>query len=149
MRLVDWATSTLTSATSSLLLQNQRTGSRAAFASTTTARPVSGFQFHVEAKQNKVARTILTQKQRTYNKARKSEIATRIKKVRTLAEMLLPSATEDNVAELEKLISEATKSVDKAVAKGVLHKNTGARRKSKMAKCKQAALKANDLMTYN
>merc|ERR1712100_63738 len=108
-----------------------------------------GFQFHVEAKQNKVARTILTQKQRTYNKARKSEIATRIKKVRTLAEMLLPSATEDNVAELEKLISEATKSVDKAAAKGVLHKNTGARRKSKMAKCKHAVLKANDLMTHN
>ena len=63
--------------------------------------------------------------------------------------MLLPSATEDNVAEVEKLISEATKSVDKAVAKGVLHKNTGARRKSKMAKCKHAVLKANDLMTHN
>merc|ERR1712070_1090363 len=110
---------------------------------------------HLDAHSNKTKKkknmsaTIPTQKQRTYNKARKSEIATRIKKVRTLAEMLLPSATEDNVAELEKLISEATKSVDKAVAKGVLHKNTGARRKSKMAKCKHAVLKANDLMTHN
>ena len=110
---------------------------------------MSGFQFHIEAKQNKVARTLLTQKERTYTKARKSEIATRIKKVRTLAEILLPAATEDNVAELEKLISEATKSVDKAVSKGVLHKNTGARRKSRMARCKQAVLKANNLMTYN
>jgi len=130
-------------------LVQKKTGSRAAFASTAAAKPVSGFQFHVEAKQNKVARTILTQKQRTYNKARKSEIATRIKKVRTLAEVLLPSATEENVAELEKLISEATKTVDKAVAKGVLHKNTGARRKSRMARMKQGVLKANNLMTYN
>lgn len=63
--------------------------------------------------------------------------------------MLLPSATEENVAELEKLISEATKTVDKAVAKGVLHKNTGARRKSRMARMKQGVLKANNLMTYN
>ena len=110
---------------------------------------MSGFQFHIEAKQNKVARTLLSQKERTYNKARKSEIATRIKKVRTLAEVLLPSATEENVAELEKLISEATKTVDKAVAKGVLHKNTGARRKSRMARMKQGVLKANNLMTYN
>jgi small subunit ribosomal protein S20 len=128
-------------------------GSRAAFASSTAAKPsggvVSGFQFHVVAKQNKVARTILTQKQRTYNKARQSEIATRMKKVRTLAEVLLPSATEENVLELEKLISEATKTVDKAVAKGVLHKNTGARRKSRMARMKQGVLKANNLMTYN
>lgn len=143
---------TLTDERFSTSLFQQQTGSRAsAFqtSTTTTKKPVSGFQFHIEAKQNKVARTLLSQKERTYNKARKSEIATRIKKVRTLAEILLPAATEDNVAELEKLISEATKSVDKAVSKGVLHKNTGARRKSRMARCKQAVLKANNLMTYN
>ncbi|CAL6294779.1 unnamed protein product [Bathycoccus prasinos] len=139
-------------APSSLLSSRFSNGSRASpfqTSTTTTKKPVSGFQFHIEAKQNKVARTLLTQKERTYNKARKSEIATRIKKVRTLAEILLPAATEHNVAELEKLISEATKSVDKAVSKGVLHKNTGARRKSRMARCKQAVLKANNLMTYN
>lgn len=146
---VDISHSRKTNALSLFLSHLVQTGSRAAFASTAAAKPVSGFQFHVEAKQNKVARTILSQKQRTYNKARKSEIATRIKKVRTLAEVLLPSATEENVAELEKLISEATKTVDKAVAKGVLHKNTGARRKSRMARMKQGVLKANNLMTYN
>jgi small subunit ribosomal protein S20 len=104
--------------------------------------------FQILCKQNKVARTILSTKQRMYNKAKKSEIATRIKKVKTLAELLLPSATADNVTELETLISEATKAVDKAVSKGVLHKNTGARRKSRMARAKKAVLLANNMMTY-
>ena len=46
------------------------------------------------------------------------------------------SVTEEDIGDLETLISEATKAVDKAVGKGSLHKNTGARRKSRMSKYK-------------
>lgn len=48
--------------------------------------------------------------------------------------------SEADVAPLEALISEATKELDKAVSKGVLHKNTVARRKSRLADAKRAAL---------
>ena len=47
----------------------------------------------------------------------------------------------------ETLISEATKAVDKAVSKGVLHKNTGARRKSRMSKYKQDLRREKGLLT--
>ena len=52
-----------------------------------------------------------------------------MKKVFLKAEALkAASACSDaDVGELEALISQATKAVDKAVGKGVLHKNTGAR----------------------
>lgn len=42
---------------------------------------------------------------------------------------------------------QATKEIDKAVQKGVLHKNTGARRKSRMAAAKRAALIKGGLYT--
>ena len=73
------------------------------------------------------------------NKMRKSEITTRMKKVFLKASALKEAAsvTEEDIGDLETLISEATKAVDKAVGKGTLHKNTGARRKSRMSKYKQ------------
>ena len=59
---------------------------------------------------------------------RKSEITTRMKKVFLKASALgeQEACSEEEIGDLEKLI-EATKAVDKAIAKGVLHKNTGAR----------------------
>lgn len=42
------------------------------------------------------------------------------------------------VETVEALISEATKAIDKATAKGIIHKNTAARRKSRMARAKHA-----------
>ena len=55
--------------------------------------------------------------------------------------------TDADVGELEALISQATKAVDKAVGKGVLHKNTGARRKSRMSKYKQELRRDKGLLT--
>ncbi len=48
--------------------------------------------------------------------------------------------SEEVFKPIEKLISEAYQEVDKAVSKGVLHDNTGARRKQRLAVAKQAAL---------
>merc|ERR1719440_2292329 len=101
------------------------------------AARVSGARvvFAVEAKQNKKARVVKSRNERLKNKMRKSEITTRMKKVFLKAEALKAASacTDADVGELESLISQATK----AVGKGVLHKNTGARRKSRMSKYKQ------------
>ena len=113
-----------------------------------TATPARG-AFVVRSAQNKEARTRLSRKERTYNKARKSEITTRMKKVFVKQSELMAasSCTDDDVSGLESLISEATKAVDKAVARGVLHKNTGARRKARMSKYKHELRRAKGLMT--
>jgi small subunit ribosomal protein S20 len=48
--------------------------------------------------------------------------------------------TEEAVAPVEKLIAEAYQEIDKAVNKGVLHQNTGARRKARLARAKKSLL---------
>merc|ERR1711966_79049 len=72
----------------------------------TTASPARG-AFIVRAAQNKVARTRLSQKERLYNKARKSEITTRMKKVFVNASELMAAdaCTEADISGLETLIS--------------------------------------------
>ena len=60
------------------------------------------------------------------NKMAKSELKTMIKKFDTSA------ATGKD--EAQQAFTGAVKTVDKAVARGILHKNTAARRKSAMAK---------------
>lgn len=48
-----------------------------------------------------------------------------------------PEGAEAQVAALEKLVSEAYKEIDSAASKGVIHANTAARRKARVAKYKQ------------
>jgi small subunit ribosomal protein S20 len=48
---------------------------------------------------------------------------------------------------VESLISEAYQEIDKAVQRGVLHANTGARRKARLAAAKRAALIKGGLYT--
>ncbi len=59
------------------------------------------------------------------NKANRSALKTEIKKANAAI------ATGDNAQEAVRL---ATKKIDQAVAKGLLHKNTAARKKSALAK---------------
>ncbi|CAK9182979.1 unnamed protein product [Ilex paraguariensis] len=49
-----------------------------------------------------------------------------------------PSAQPEEVLSIEKLIAEAYSVIDKAVKVGTLHRNTGARRKSRLARRKKA-----------
>lgn len=58
----------------------------------------------------------------------------------------LPSS-EDDIKPVEKLISEAFQEIDKAVVKGILHTNTGARRKAKLAAAKRHLLTEAGLYT--
>ena len=60
------------------------------------------------------------------NKANRSLLKTEIKKAN--------AAIEANAADKDIAVKAAVKKIDQAVAKGLLHKNTAARRKSALAK---------------
>ncbi|CAA7015055.1 unnamed protein product [Microthlaspi erraticum] len=81
-----------------------------------------------------------SEKRRVYNKSKKSEARTRMKKVLEALEGLKkkPDAQQDEIVTVEKLIGEAYSAIDKAVKVRALHKNTGARRKSRLARRKKA-----------
>jgi small subunit ribosomal protein S20 len=66
------------------------------------------------------------EKARMRNKAVRSEMKTRVKQ--TL------DAVEDPSADAEEAYLLAQKRIDEAVSKGVLHKNTAARKKARLAK---------------
>ncbi|GJU71900.1 30S ribosomal protein S20, chloroplastic [Tanacetum coccineum] len=81
-----------------------------------------------------------SEKRRLYNKARKSEVRTRMKKVLEELDVLRKKtdAQPEEVVGIEKLIAEAYSVIDKAIQVGTLHRNTGARRKSRLARRKKA-----------
>jgi len=90
-----------------------------------------------------VKRAKLAVERRMRNKSRKSAIATRTKKVVKLSETLVRAPVAADAPELkqiEQLVSEAYTEIDKAVKVGTLHKNTGDRRKARVAKYKRQAL---------
>ncbi len=64
---------------------------------------------------------------RLRNKAQKSRINTAIKKYES-------SLRQDNPEVAEEYLIKATSLIDKSVGKNIMHKNTAARRKSKLAK---------------
>ncbi|MEX0822956.1 MAG: 30S ribosomal protein S20 [Balneolaceae bacterium] len=64
------------------------------------------------------------EKRRLHNKTRRSKMKTLIKKV--------TSETEKEAA--QKNLSEAMSFIDRLSAKGIIHKNTAARKKSKLSK---------------
>ena len=70
-------------------------------------------------------RVLVAEARNTRNKANKSALKTAIKKFEA-------AAVEGNRTEAEGAYKVAVKKVDQAVAKGVLHKNTAAHRKSAM-----------------
>jgi small subunit ribosomal protein S20 len=66
------------------------------------------------------------------NKSVRSGLKTASKKVRT-------STAEGDAQATEQLLREATRGLDKAAAKGMVHKRTAARHKSRLAKAARAA----------
>lgn len=60
------------------------------------------------------------------NQASRSALKTQLKKAN--------AAIEDNQADKNDVVRAAIKTIDQAAAKGLLHKNTAARRKSALAK---------------
>ncbi|CAI0440936.1 unnamed protein product [Linum tenue] len=90
-----------------------------------------------------VKRARQAEKRRVHNKAKKSEVRTRMRKLLQVLEALddlrkKPAAQPEEVLPVEKLIAETYSVIDKAVKVGTLHRNTGARRKSRLARTKKA-----------
>ncbi len=71
-------------------------------------------------------RVLIAEARNARNKAEKSALKTAVKKFEA-------AAAEGDRAEADGAYKVAVKKVDQAVAKGILHKNTAARRKSAMA----------------
>ena len=71
-------------------------------------------------------RVLVSRAQAARNKADKSELKTTIKKFNAVT-------AEGTQEEAEAAYKAAVKSVDRAVSKGLIHKNNAARKKSKMA----------------
>ena len=72
-------------------------------------------------------RVLIAERNRLRNQAVKSSIKTAVKKV-------LESAQSGSQDEINSSLSNAYKLCDKAVSKGILHKNTAARKKSRLTK---------------
>jgi small subunit ribosomal protein S20 len=82
---------------------------------------------------SQIKRNRQNEKARLRNKAVRSEMKTRVKAAETAAE-----AGDDSV---EATVLQAIRRIDSAAAKGVIHKNAAARRKSRLMK-KAATAKA-------
>ncbi len=72
-------------------------------------------------------RILVAQRNTERNTAFKTSIKTAVKKV-------LVCASSEDKSELNSLLSNVYKLCDKAVSKGILHKNTAARKKSRLTK---------------
>lgn len=75
---------------------------------------------------SQIKRNKQNEKRRLRNKSVRSELRTRVK--------VAESAATDGSEDLEEATRLAMKRIDKAAAKGVIHKNEAARRKSRLSK---------------
>ncbi len=103
---------------------------RVQFARVRTALPGSRQITEVDFVANiksQIKRNLTNEKARLRNKATKSSLKTAVKKFRTAAD------AGDTVAATAAL-RDASKKLDKAASKGVIHKNQAANRKSALAK---------------
>ena len=71
-------------------------------------------------------RVLVAERNHEKNVAVKSRIKTAVRRVL--------EALKDNTEKVQELLNNAYKVIDKSVSKGVLHKNTAARKKSRLTK---------------
>ena len=71
-------------------------------------------------------RVLVAERNHAKNVAVKSRIKTAVRRVL--------EALKDNTDKVQELLNSAYKIIDKSVSKGVLHKNTAARKKSRLTK---------------
>lgn len=73
-----------------------------------------------------IKRIQITERNEKRNKAAKANIKTALKKALDLISA--------KGSDAEKMVRQAIKNIDKAVSKGILHKNTASRKKSRLTK---------------
>ncbi|BAZ05029.1 30S ribosomal protein S20 [Calothrix sp. NIES-3974] len=79
-------------------------------------------------------RAKIAERNRLRNKSYKSAVRTLMKKCFTSVDAYLSEPTPDLEKEVAIRMSEAYSKIDKAVKRGVLHPNNGARKKSQLAR---------------
>ena len=80
-----------------------------------------------------IKRVKIAERNRLRNKAYKSAVKTLMKKCLVAVESYGSSPTPESLQEVQQRMSAAYSKIDKAVKRGVLHPNTGARKKSRLA----------------
>lgn len=80
-----------------------------------------------------IKRVKIAERNRLRNKAYKSAVKTLMKKCLVAVESYGSSPTAESLQEVQQRLSAAYSKIDKAVKRGVLHPNTGARKKSRLA----------------
>jgi small subunit ribosomal protein S20 len=81
-----------------------------------------------------IKRVEVAERNRLRNKSHKSAVRTLMKKYFTAVEKHTATPSDETSAEVQQCMNEAYKKIDKAVQKGVLHRNNGANKKSRLAK---------------
>ena len=81
-----------------------------------------------------VKRVKIAERNRLYNKSYKSAVKTLMKKYFAAVDKYAAAPSPELMQEAQQRMSEAYSKIDKAVKKGVLHRNNGARKKSRLAR---------------
>jgi small subunit ribosomal protein S20 len=81
-----------------------------------------------------IKRVKIAERNRLRNKTYKSSVKTLTKKYLAAVESYVADPSPELKQEVQQRLSDAFSKIDKAVKKGVLHPNNGARKKSRLAK---------------
>lgn len=90
-----------------------------------------------------IKRVNIAERNRLRNKAYKSAVKTLMKKCLVAVDSYAANPNPESMQEVQQQLAAAYSKIDKAVKRGVLHPNTGARKKSRLAH----ALKRHDSPT--
>ncbi|PSB05175.1 30S ribosomal protein S20 [Merismopedia glauca] len=85
-----------------------------------------------------IKRAQVAERNRLRNKAYKSAVRTLIKNCLTAVEAYGSNPTTESLQEVQSRMSSAYSKIDRAVKSGVLHRNNGANKKSRLAKALKA-----------
>ena len=81
-----------------------------------------------------VKRVKIAERNRLYNKSYKSAVKTLMKKYFVAVDQYAAAPSPELMQEVQQRMSEAYSKIDKAVKKGVLHRNNGNHKKSRLAR---------------
>jgi small subunit ribosomal protein S20 len=79
-------------------------------------------------------RVQIAERNRLQNKTYTSAVKTLVKKCLSAVSIYSTTPTEEALKEVQSTMSAATSKIDKAVKRGVIHRNNAARKKSNLAK---------------
>lgn len=81
-----------------------------------------------------IKRVAIAERNRLENKAYKSAVKTLTKRYLVAVDAHAANPSAETEQEVKQRLSAAVSKIDKAVKRGVLHKNTGARKKSRLSR---------------